>query len=164
MIKYVPIPEYTDKMWYESYLLVYNKDLAYHMGIEPKIIVNPPTLVEFYEHITQAVEKGVFYGYAVLKDDDHIGHITLDNKIGEWEVGGVLKDPKLWGSGVGVRAVLHAMKWVFEEQERDWVIAFTFGKDPKVRKMLIRGGFKPFSNFLVMDKETWQERWARRVK
>ena len=163
MIEFVPVTEFTDKQWYDSYLLVYNKELAYHMGVEPSLIVNPPTLVQFYENITRAVDNDRFFGFAVMKDDEHIGHVTLDNKIGEWEVGGVLRDPKMWGKGIGVKAVLHGLKWVFEEKDRDWAIAFTFGRDPKVRDMLLRGGFKPFSNFLIMDKETWLERWSRRT-
>jgi RimJ/RimL family protein N-acetyltransferase len=160
---FVPITEFTDKMWYESYLIVYNKEIAFHMGVNPQLIANPPTLTEFYDNISAAVEAGTGYGFGIIKDGDLIGHVILDKRSGEWEVGTVLKDKKYWNSGIGARATLHALKWIFDEQEAKWAITHTFGRDPKVRDMLIRGGFKPFMSFLILDQETWKERWSRRV-
>lgn len=164
MIKYVPVTEYTDKMWYESYLTTYNKDLAFHIGMEPALVANPPKLLDFYENVTRGVEQGLFYGFGIVKDDELIGHITLDNRIGEWELGAAIRHQEHWNHGLGVKAALHAMQWVFGEKGRDWIIAFSFGKDPNVKDMILRMGFKPFANFFVLDKETWQERWARRTK
>jgi len=163
MIKFVPITEYTDQMWYEAYLIVYDKKLAFHMGIDPRLINNPPELTTFYENIMSEVEAERFFGFAILDDDEYLGHITLHNKIGEWEFGAVLKDPKRWNSGLGIKAILRALWWVFEEVGRDWAIAFPYSRDEKVEKMLLKGGMKPFANFYVIDKDTWQSRWARRA-
>ena len=161
---FVPITEFTDRMWYDCYLIVYNKDLAFSMGVDPKLIVNPPTLPKFYDNITGAVEAGVGFGFGILDDDELIGHVILDKRAGEWEASVVLKDPKYWNSGVGVKAALRAGKWIFEEQDAQWAIGYTLGRDPKAKEMAIRAGFKPFMNFLVMDRKTWNERWSRRAK
>ena len=160
-MNFIPITEFTDQMWYESYLIVYNKDLAFHMGVNPQLIVNPPTLIEFHDNIMSAVNAGVGYGFGVIKDDELIGHIILDKRLGEWEGSVVLKDKKYWNSGVGVRASRRAGEWIFEEQECEWAIAYAVGQDPNVKKMITRAGFKPFMGFYIMDRKTWDERWSR---
>jgi hypothetical protein len=162
-IDYLPITEFSDRDWYDAYLIVYNKDLAFHMGVDPKLLANPPSLTEFYDSINGAVKNGTGYGWAVKKGDEYTGHVILDKTTGVWEVGAVLKNPDNRHKGTGVRALMHALKWIFEEQDEEWAIAFTQGRDPKVHEMLIRGGFRPLMKFLIMDKRTWHERWAGRV-
>lgn len=162
-MNFVPVQDFDDRMWYEAYLTVYNKDLAFHMGVDPSLIANPPSLVEFYENITSKVENGTAMAWGVTRKGEYQGHVILDKSTGEWEIGTVLKNRDAWGSGMGVKATLHGLKWIFEDQGSEWAIAWTRGRDPKVPEMLKRGGFRPFMDFLVMDKPTWNERWHGRV-
>lgn len=156
-MKMVPISEITDELWYEIYLTVYSKEMAYHMGIDPRLIVNPPPLVQFYESVMAQVEKGLGYGWAMVKDGKYIGHVIMDKRSGEWEIATAIPDASN-RRGYGVKATYHAMKWVFDEQGDGWIIAYTQGKDPKVKEMLSKVGFKPFMNFMVFDRRTWEER------
>lgn len=162
-MNFIPVQDFDDRLWYEAYLTVYNKDLAFHMGVDPSLIANPPSLVQFYENINSKVEDGKAMAWAITRKDEYQGHVILDKSTGEWEIGTVLKDEKAWGSGMGVKATLHGLKWIFEEADAEWAIAWTRGRDPKVPDMLKRGGFRPFMDFLVMDKPTWNERWHGRV-
>lgn len=157
--------DFNDRQWYDAHLMMYNRDLSFHMGVDPRHIVNPPSLVDFFKNITAAIEAKMFNAWGILSDDgEFLGYVYLDKStVGEWEVGTVIADPEKRNRGTGVQATLQAMKHVFEVEDSHWCVAFTQGKDPKVRAMLIRGGFIPFANYLVMDRPTWNERWAGRV-
>jgi len=162
-INFVPITDFTDKDWYEAYLVVYDKNLAYSMGVDPKLIVNAPSLTEFYDNIMSSVNKGTAHGWGIKRGDDYLGHTILDKSSGVWEFGTVLKKEGERNKGIGARATFHAVKWIFEDQNEEWAIAFTRGKDPRVKEILLKAGFRPLMNFLIMDKRTWNERWAGRV-
>ena len=162
-MKLVPVQDLTDEQWYHAYLTMFDRKLAYHMGVDPALIANPPKLIEFYQNIMGVIEAGKFVGWGIIdKNGEYLGHTILDKTCGEWEVGTVLADEELWSSGVGVRATLHALRHAFTELDTEWVVAFTQGKDPKVKDILLRGGFRPFMHFLVMHRDGWKERWGRR--
>jgi hypothetical protein len=163
-LEFLPITEFSDRDWYDAYLAAYDKNVAFEMGLDPKLIVNPPPLTEFYDSLTEAVNNNTGYGWAIKKNGEYLGHIMVDKKHGVWEFGGSIKDPENRHKGTGVRASMHALKWIFEVQNEEWAIAFARSRDPRVKKMLLNGGFRPFMNFLVMDRRTWDERWAGRVK
>jgi RimJ/RimL family protein N-acetyltransferase len=163
-VKFVPITELSDKHWYQAYLTMFNPKLARHMGVDPLLIANPPSLVQFYQNLMNAHKEGRFMAWGIIREDEYLGHTLLDKTCGEWEIGTVLKDEKLWGSGLGVRATLRALKWAFEEQDIEWVVAFTQGRDPKVPDLLRRGGFRPLFNYHVMHRDVWKQKWGRRSK
>lgn len=162
-MKFVPLTEMTDEQWYKCHLTTYNQELGYHMGVEPALIANPPKLTDFYQNITNAYDADMFRAWAILDNDDKfLGQVILDKSAtGEWEVGTVLADRSKWNSGIGTRATVHAMRHAFFEEGAEWVVAFANGRDGKVRDLLIRGGFRPLMNFLVMDKQTFKDRWVR---
>lgn len=162
---FVPLKEMTPPQWFRAWQSMYDPAMGEHMGVDPALIAARPTLEQFYENIMRAHESGRFQAWAIEKGGEFKGYTLLDKTVGEWEVSGVLVDPRDWGSGIGARATLHALKWAFEEDSAPWVVAFTQGKDPRVPEMLHRGGFRPLMNFHVMDAETWDARWrARRVR
>ena len=163
-MKLVPIEQLSDENWAQAHDTMYDPDLAAHMGSDPALL-QKPTLQEFYCNIMNAVEDGKFRAWALIASDgSYQGHAVLDKSSGEWEMGAVLKDPALWSRGYGVKAALHAMRWAFEEDHADWVIAFTHGKDPRVYDIVARGGFRPFMHFWAMPKEVWADKWARRME
>lgn len=164
-MKFVQLPDLTTRQWYDLHLSVYNKDLAYHMGTDPRLIVNAPDLNTFYLNMTKAYDDGVLMGWGILGSNNRLkGYAVLDGRAGEWELGVALINKKDWKGGVGVRAALLAMKWVFEVDKSDWVIAFAQGVDDSVKSILLRGGFRKFMSFYVMDKETWESRWKAHME
>jgi hypothetical protein len=157
-----PIEELTDRQWYDAYMTVYDRDLAFEIGTDPRLVMNPPTLVQFYENIMAAVNAGTFKAWAILDGDRYRGHTILDKSGGEWEVGTVIPLDADRSTGAGVRATLHALRWAFLEDESEWVTAFVnHPNTDQVRDFLIRGGFRKFMHFYVMDRSAWETRWGR---
>jgi RimJ/RimL family protein N-acetyltransferase len=162
-MRFVPLEEMTPEHWYQAWSTMYDPKTADHVGVNPEITAARPPLETFYVNIMNAHRTGIFRAWAILKDSEFKGYTLLDKSaVGEWEVVTVLPNPADWGSGIGARATIHAVKWAFETDDANWVIAFTQGKDPKIPKILHRAGFRPFANFHVMDKETWDARWRAR--
>lgn len=164
-MKMVPLTELTDDQWYDIKELMFDPSMGSHMGTNPQVLAAKPDLEDFYRMVKIAYETNRYNLWAITDSDgEFLGYVVLDKgTFNEWEIGAVLADPDMWSSGVGVKATLRAMKWVFEEDNAEWLLAFTQGKDPRVRNMLIKGGFRPLSNSLVMDKPTWNDRWAGRL-
>lgn len=158
----VPITDMSPPLWYEVWNAVFDPQMGDHIGADPRIVAMKPSLEVFYQNFMNAVASGNFMAWAIVKDGRYRGHVTLEKSAGEWEIGTVLVDPKDWNSGMGVRATLGGLKWAFEENGAEWVIAFTQGKDPKIPQYLHRGGFRPFMHFHVMDRATWDARWRAR--
>lgn len=163
-MKLVPLDEMTPPMWFAAWNAMYDDFLGDHMGVDPALLAQKPSLEAFYENIMTAHQAGQFEAWAIVKGGVYKGHTLLDKRVGEWEIATVLVDPDDWGSGTGVRATLHALKWAFETDEAEWVVAFTQGKDPRVVEILHRGGFRPLMNFHVLDSGTWNARWRARSK
>lgn len=163
-MKLIHLADMTPELWFEAWEVMYSPYLGDHMGVDPNLTASRPSLSDFYRNIMAAHEAGRFEAWAIVTEDGFKGYTLLDKSVGEWEVGSVLADPSDWNSGIGVRATLHALKWAFEEDESEWVVAFTQGKDPNVPRILRRGGFRPLFNYHVMDRDTWNARWAGRVK
>ena len=161
-MKLVPLSEMTPPMWYTAWNAMYDGFLGDHMGVDPVLLAQKPTLEQFYDNIMNAHQAGTFEAWAIMKGGEYKGHTLLDKRVGEWEVATVLIDPTDWGSGTGVRATLHALKHAFEVLKAEWVVAFTQGKDARVVENLHRGGFRPFMNFHVLDSGTWNARWRAR--
>ena len=134
------------------------------MGGDPAALPPKPPLLQFYSTIMDAVEAGQFMAWGIISPDDkYVGHTILDKSTGEWEMGTVLVDESLWGSGIGVRAALTALKWAFEEDDAEWVISFVNSKDPRVERIVQKGGFRKLLHFWVMDKPTWDAKWRSRM-
>jgi RimJ/RimL family protein N-acetyltransferase len=161
-MKFVPLDEMTPPLWYHAWNAMFDQDLGDHMGVNPEIIASKPPLEVFYQRVMDSHAEGRFMAWAIVVGDEFKGYTLFDKTFGEWEIGTVLIDPKDWGSGLGARATLKALRWAFEEQDIEWVVAFTQGKDPKVAELLHRGGFRPFLHFHVLDKPTWHARWRAR--
>jgi len=163
-MKLVHLTEMTPPQWYDAWNTMFDPSLGDYMGVDPELIAAKPTLEGFYKNLLDAHAAGRFQGWGIIKDGVYKGHVTLDKQVGEWECGVVLADPADWNRGMAIRASLHACKWAFEEDGAEWVVAFTQGKDPTIVDILHRGGFRPFINFHVMDKPTWDARWRARSK
>ena len=160
-MRYVAIEEFDDQQWHDCWRVMYDPDLAAHMGVATELVATPPTLVQFYDNITKAVQEGRFQLFAAVSDEGkYLGHAVLDKRLGEWELGVVLRDRSDWGSGIGARLAMYALRWAFEEDGAEWVVAFTQGMDLNVPRLLKRGGFRPFANMLLMDRRTFIERWG----
>lgn len=162
-MKLIHLNDLTFQHWQTALDTMFSPTLGEHMGVDPNIIAHRPTLEQFYANIMDAHERNAFQAWGIIHEGKLIGYTLLDKRIGEWEIATVLSDSSLWGSSLGARATLHALQWAFEDDEAEWVVAFTQGKDPTVREMLERGGFRPLANMLVMDKATWQTRWKARM-
>lgn len=160
-MRIVPIEELSDAHWADAHKAMYDPKLAEHMGSDPNLIRTPPSLEQFYMNVMDAVEAGKFKAWALLDDDDtYVGHTVLDKSSGEWESGTMLWNPQHWGSGLGVRATLYALRWAFETDGADWVIAFTNGVDPRVIRMHEKAGYQRFMHFWIFSRHTWETRWA----
>ena len=157
-MKLVPITEMTPDLWYYAWNAMFDPALGDVVGTDPALIAAKPPLEDFYRNITKAHEEGRLQAWAIVKDDKFRGYTLLDRTIGEWENGTVLVDPKDWSSGMGVVAAYHAFHWAFDQEGAEWVITFTQGKDPHVRNIHEKIGFRRLMNFWVLDKGTWQER------
>lgn len=164
MTTLVPIENLTDDQWRDAHDAFYSLKLARHMGTDAAQMPPKPDLLTFYSKVMDGVERGVFRAWAILRDGKYVGHTILDKGSGEWEMGTALVDEGLWSSGIGVKAALHAMRWAFEEDNADWVIAFTNGKDPRVKEIVEKGGFRRFAHFWIMPKETWDAKWRPRME
>jgi RimJ/RimL family protein N-acetyltransferase len=164
-MKLINALDFTDKQWYDAHCATYNKDLGFHIGVDPRFIANPPSLVDFYKNITQAIENGTFQTWGIQSNNgEFLGYTYLDKSVlGEWEIGAALSKVEERGRGWGAKASLLTMKWAFETDKANWLVAFTQGKDPKVPEMLERVGFVPFSNFRIMSREAWDNRWLGRL-
>lgn len=161
---YIPLTDMTDAQWHDAWDTMFNPKLAAHMGVNPDIIANRPTLVQFFQNIMAAYDANKFRAWGIVRDGEYLGHVVLDKSaIGEWEVGTSVRNPENWNSGIGVRATLHALQWAFEEDGAEWVVAYTQGEDLNVPRILKRGGFRRLANLWVMDQRTWQDRWAKRL-
>ena len=143
---------------------MFSLKLARHMGSDPALMPPKPPLQAFYNDVMDRIEAGTLKVWAILRGDEYVGHTILDKTNGEWELGTVLADDSLWGSGIGVRSSLHALKWAFEIDGANWVMAFVNSRDPRVKDIVERGGFKPFMHFWLMTRETWDAKWRRRMK
>lgn len=160
----VHLRDLTDEQWHDVYQLMFDPRMAAQTGVNPAFIENKPSLVDFYRNLTMAFKSEKFNGWAIMRDGIFKGYTVLDKtQFGEWEVGTILLDPDDWGGGMGVRAALQALKWAFEKDNAEWVVAKVQNQDPKVERILQRGGFRAFSNILLMDKPTWNERWKGRI-
>ena len=160
----VPIENLSDTQWQEALEGFYSLKLHRQMGSDPNYVPTKPDVLTFYNTVMDGVENGVYRAWAILRDGHYVGHTILDKSSGEWEMGTALADESLWSSGYGVKAALHAMRWAFEEDGAGWVIAFTQGKDPRVKDMVERGGFKRFAHFWIMSSETWDAKWRPRME
>jgi len=164
-MKLVPLDEMTPEQWYRAWKTMFDPAMAEHVGISPEILAAKPHLEDFYSNIMGAYQQGRYRAWAIIgSGGDFKGYTLLDRTVGEWEITTVLLDPQDWGRGLGARASLRAGRWAFEEDNAEWVVAFTQGKDPTVADQLKRGGFRPLMNFLVMDRATWNARWRARSK
>ena len=164
-MRMVPIQDFNDTDWYNAYQIVYHVETNEIMGTDPEIYTHPPTIVGFYEVATQKVEQEKIQGWLFYDSEDvPTGYVVLDKTKGEWELGIAIWDPEKRGTGIGVRATLHALKWAFEEKKLKWVTAFTQGTDLKVPQMIKRMGFEKLYHFWVMTPQIWDERWAGRIK
>lgn len=166
-MRFKHINDMTPDEWAFVYSLMFDPDMMQHTGTDLRFLDLKPDLWTYYQNVMRNFGAGT-YNMWLIKDPQkrNAGYVVLDASVtGEYEVGTILADGLgNWRSGLGVRATLHAMKWVFEDADREWVYATTQGIDPSVRKMLIRGGYRPFGNVgLIMDKRTWKERWEGKV-
>lgn len=159
-MRLVPLSELSDELWEAAWRAMYDPKLGTYVGVAPELLATPPSLVDFYANLMAAHQAGVFDAWAILKDDEFRGHVTLDKSSGEWELGCVLVRPSDWGSGLGVRAALKALKHAFVERGAKQVVAFTQGRDPHVRRILEKGGFLPVYHFWLMTDSTWRQRWG----
>lgn len=161
-MRLVPLGELTDAHWFEAWRTVYDPALAMEVGTNPQLIMTPPTLVEFYRNLTGAMEAGNFMGWGIIDGDRYLGHAVMDRTGGEWELGVVIPEQDDRHRGTGVRAALHALRWAFEDQGAEWVVAFVnHPHTDYVRDILTRGGFRKLMHFFVMDSATWDERWRK---
>ena len=162
-MKLVPLDEMTPEQWYRAWSTMFNPQVAEHVGVNPAIIAARPSLEDFYQNVMAVHRAGTFEAWAILRGEEFRGYTLLDKSaVGEWEIVTVLTDPADWGSGLGARATIKAVKWAFEVADSEWVVAFTQGRDPRVHENLVRGGFRPFANLLVLDRQTWDARWRAR--
>jgi RimJ/RimL family protein N-acetyltransferase len=163
-LELVHLRDLTDEQWHNVHSLMFDPRMAEHTGVSPELIAAKPDLVTFYRNLMMAHKADRFEAWAIMRNDKFYGYTLLDKSAwGEWELGTILTDPDNWGSGVGAKAGLLAMKWAFEKDNSEWVLAFVQNRDPKVRPMLIKAGFRPLSHALVMDKPTWERKWAGRI-
>lgn len=160
----VPIEQLTDEQWATAHDAFYSLRMARHMGTDPAQMPPKPDLLTFYNMVMDNLEAGRFRAWVLFKDGEYVGHTILDKGNGEWEMGTALFDEDLWHTGIGVKATLHALRWAFEEDGSDWVIAFVNSRDPRVKEVVRKGGFKPFAHFWVMSKETWDAKWRPRME
>lgn len=162
-MRYVKLEDMSDSMWEASHKAYYSLELAREMG---GVINERPPLQDFYNTMMDEIEAGRLIGWALISDenDEYLGHTVLVKPHGEWEVGTALVSKSDWGSGMGVRATLHALRYAFEEMGAKQVIAFALNPSGVSKDYLIRGGFRPFLNFLLMPVEVWESRWKGRVK
>lgn len=159
---YKPLAEMSDEEWAKAHEAFYSLKLTRKMGGNTDYVV--PPLQEFYNTMMDEIEAERLIGWAIIREGEYIGHTVLVKPHGAWEVGTALASEDDWGSGVGVRATLHALRHAFEELGEKQVIAFAYGKDGEARRYLERGGFRPMMNFLVMPVEVWDARWRGKVK
>jgi RimJ/RimL family protein N-acetyltransferase len=163
-LQLIHLRDLTDEQWSDVHRLMFDPRMAEHTGVSAELIAAKPDLVSFYRNIMMAHKADRFQGWAIVRGDDFLGHAILDKSaLGEWELSCVLLDPDDWGTGIGVKAALHALNWAFEKDKTQWVYASVRNKDPKVRRILRKGGFREFSNILLMDAPTWESRWQGRV-
>lgn len=160
MVAYVPLEEMTDSQWAASYTAFYSPELTEEMGgVVPDTII---PLQDFYNKTMEQVERGLLKGWAIVDDEAYLGHVLLVRPHGEWEVGVALVGTETRGRGLGIRATLYALRVAFEELGAEQVVAFAHGSSGEAKGYLLRGGFRPFLNFLYMPKEVWLTRWAGR--
>ena len=160
-MKLVPVERLSDQQWQAAWDMMYDLKLTRHIGTE-----NPqpkPPLQVFYNEMMDAVERGTLKAWGVVGEDGtYHGHTVLEKSTGEWEMGTVLGNEELWGSGIGFRAAMYALRWAFDHGAQ-WALAFVRSRDPRVAEMVEKVGFKKFMHFYVLSRETWDERWASKV-
>lgn len=159
---YKPLQEMSDEEWGEAHKAFYSLKLTRKMGGPTDYVT--PSLQEFYNTMMDEFDKERLVGWAIIRDGEYVGHTVLVCPHGEWEVGTALVDEGDWGSGLGVRATLYALRFAFEELGAQQVIAFAYNPDGESRGYLERGGFRPMMNFLMMPVEVWDARWKDKVK
>lgn len=157
---YKPLEELSDEEWGKAHEAFYSPELTAEMGGIPQ---EPVPLQEFYNTTMDSIENGSLVAWAIIKDDEYLGHMLLVNGSGEWEIGVALVDENRWGSGVGIRAGLYALRFAFEELGAQQVIAFALGRNPNNKAQFERIGFRPFLNFLMMPIEVYDSKWRDRL-
>lgn len=162
MVRYERVENLTDEQWAAAHAAFYSLKLHRVMGGPTEY--ETPTLQAFYNKMMDELEAKRIYAWAILRDEEYIGHTILVSHQNEWEAGVALANEEDWGSGIGIRAILYALRFAFEELGLKQVIAFTNGADGKARDITIRGGFRPFFHFLMMPVEVWDAKWRGRVK
>lgn len=160
-LQYIRLEHLTDAQWADAHAGFYNLKVVREMGGE---IYTPLSLHEFYDETMTEIEEGRLVGWAIIKGDEYLGHMMLVNKSGEWEIGVAIIDEARWGSGVGIRAGLYALRFAFEELGTKQVIAFFQGRNPDTKEQFLRIGFRPFLNFLIMPVEVYDTKWRGRIK
>ena len=157
------LTDFTDEDWYHAHHIMYDEDVNREMGAQ-EVLQNPLTLVSFYEHSVRSYNRGILNGWLIFSDDEPVGYVVLDKRNGEWELGVAIQNKNNRNKGIGVRASLQAMQWAFEEDDSEWVTAYTQGTNTNVPKMMERMGFRRLYHLWVFDKATWNERWSGRVR
>lgn len=159
---YKPLKELSDEEWAEAHKAFYSLKLTRKMGGSTDYVT--PPLQEFYNAMMDEIEAERLIGWAIIRDGEYIGHTVLVNTPGEWEIGVALANEEDWGSGVGIRAGLYALRFAFEELGAQQVIAFAYNPDGEARGYIERVGFRPMMNFLMMPVEVWNAKWKGKVK
>jgi RimJ/RimL family protein N-acetyltransferase len=162
-VQFKHLTEFTDEDWFNAHQIMYDQAVMDVMGSQERI-PNPPTLVTYYEYSIRAHERGALEGWLIYKGDEPLGYVLLDSSNGEWELGVAIRNASDRNRGVGIRAVLHALRWAFETKGVEWVTAFSLGTDTKVPRMLKKFGFRRLYHFWVLDKATWFDKWSGRLK
>lgn len=159
----IHITEFTKhRLWDDVYATTFDPEIQSYMGVDRARWENPISKNQFIANIDQLYRAGNLEQWAVMKNGEYKGYVAL-LKAGadrEWELGTVINDPELWDTGIGVRATLHVLRHAFNEMNLPWVTCFTQGLNTNVRSILIRGGFKPFMNMLIMSKDDYLNRWG----
>lgn len=158
---YIPLQDLTDEQWAQAHKAFYSLELIREMG--GAVPDRTLSLQEFYNWAHDEMEADKLHGWAIVDDEEYLGHVLLVRPQGEWEVGVAIVDKSLRGSGVGVRAGLYALRYAFEELEAEQVVAFANNPDSGVREMLLRMDFKPMFHFLYINHDAWEVRWSRRT-
>lgn len=151
-MKLIPYQDLVDSQWAELHKLSFDEEILTESGAQK---FDPPSLGEFYSITMDQIEARTYLPVAILgKDDVIVGAAQLLlGTHGEWEIGVALRADKR-GFGYGPKAVISLLN-LAKEQGIEWVVAFSYGTDERVRDMLVKLGFRPFMHFYVLDVDKW---------
>lgn len=154
----VPVNRLSAPQWADLHTAYYSPQLMEDIGIV-RTLLPPMQLVDFYRVVMEMVKTEKVFGWVAFDGEDFLGYslILRNPTLGEPELITVIADED-HRNGLGVRLSLRAVRHAFNKWKAEWCTAFVF-KDLEVVNMLKRAGFKPFSNFLVLDKATFDARW-----